>query len=183
MPLPALETSIIDEKYKEYTEALNNLSIGIGPSLSIDLRVELTKNFVLSVGSFFERYITELIKEFVTCSSSNNETIISMIEMKAINRQFHTYFSWDKANVNSFLALLGPSKRIEFDTKKEGDIILQEGIKKFLTLGNTRNELAHQNFAEYSLQKTLEEYYTDFQNAKVFLSTITNLLTVIPSTE
>ena len=49
------------------------------------------------------------------------------------------------------------------------DKSLDESIKAFIKLGNSRNELVHENFASYALQSTASEIFSEYQQAKSFI--------------
>jgi hypothetical protein len=49
------------------------------------------------------------------------------------------------------------------------DIDLDSAIKSFLELGNERNKLVHQNFADCTIEKTAEEVYKLYQQATLFI--------------
>ena len=49
---------------------------------------------------------------------------------------------------------------------------LKQSIKAFLEIGNVRNQLVHQNFASFSLEKTAAEIYALYKCALYFVDLI-----------
>lgn len=56
--------------------------------------------------------------------------------------------------------------------KVKADNKLDESIKAFLEIGNERNKMVHQNFAEIIIDKTAEEIYKLYQTALYFIDTM-----------
>ena len=128
-----------------------------------------TKALVLAAASYFEHCIIEIISEFAAHRSSGDEALMSFFKKKAIDRQYHTYFSWDSGNANQFFSLLGTT--IADECKKESKMVpIQDSIKAFMELGKTRNELVHLNFVSFPIEKTHEEVYDLYQRAAPFLT-------------
>ncbi len=167
--------SIVDELYVNFLEVISSIPVEEITRKNLTTN-ELTKNYVLAIGSFFEHTITELLVDYVCNATNNNETIISLIKNKAIKRQFHTYFNWDGNNVNTFLTLLGDIKTKQFNEELKDKQELKDGVASFLTLGRKRNELVHTNFGAISIEKTIEEYAEEFGRSKFFLTFTASLL-------
>jgi hypothetical protein len=49
------------------------------------------------------------------------------------------------------------------------DSKLESAISAFIELGQIRNQLVHQNFADFYLEKTSEEIYKLYKDALVFV--------------
>jgi len=137
-------------------------------TLLADIDNEFRKILVLSIGSYFENQISGSIEVLVR--TSNSERIISLVKNKAIERQYHTYFDWNGKNPNSFLGLLGASFKEKINSEIKKDSTLSDGCEAFLKLGQKRNILAHENFADASLDWTLEEIKYLYFSALKFVS-------------
>ncbi len=104
---------------------------------------------------------------------ANDELIISIIKTKAIKRQYHTYFDWEKStNANSFFSLFGEDFKNKMAKQVKETPKLETAIRAFLQLGQERNKLVHQNFAEIVLDKTADEIYKLYQTALLFVDII-----------
>ena len=55
--------------------------------------------------------------------------------------------------------------------KVRSDTELGESVKAFLEIGHLRNQLVHKNYADFQLDKTLEEIYSRYKQANRFLTT------------
>jgi len=102
--------------------------------------------------------------------------ITSFLKKKGIDRQYHTYFKWDERNPNPFFSLFG--EEFKQDVKKiiKSDSELDDSINAFLELGDLRNNLVHQNFASFPVDKTAEEIYALYKKALKFIEFISSKL-------
>jgi hypothetical protein len=57
----------------------------------------------------------------------------------------------------------------EYDKRVKESDRLRSSVQAFLEVGNERNKLVHQDFATFSMEKTLDEIYGLYQNALVFV--------------
>lgn len=173
-----MSDNIIHSLYKEADDIIDQLNKSGEISSSSDARRHFTKIFILAAASYFEDQIQKILVSFAAKCSSNNKYLVSFIRNKAINLQYHTYFNWGEKNnpdkpgknANTFFSLFGPEfkKMICDDIKDKSDI--QESILCFIELGHMRNILVHSNFASYNnISKTLEEFYTLFNEANKFV--------------
>ena len=95
---------------------------------------------------------------------------------KAIARQYHTWFTWDASNANNFFGLFGEDFKTSMKKRCSESEELKSSIEAFLELGNTRNQLVHRDYVSFPLEKTLDELYTLYRAATVF---VTNLPTFL----
>jgi hypothetical protein len=165
--------TIIDQQYESGNALIAYLKTQQELTLWVEAENNFSKNILLSIASYFENEITEIMIEFAKTRSNNDELIVSLIKTKAIKRQYHTYFDWDKGtNANSFFSLFGDNFKIEMYKRVKENQTLELSVKAFLELGQERNKLVHQNFAEIVLDKTAEEIYTLYKRAILFIDTI-----------
>ena len=55
------------------------------------------------------------------------------------------------------------------EEKVKSDPALDESIKAFLQLGSLRNQLVHQNFAQFTVDFTAEDIFDLYQKANEFV--------------
>lgn len=162
-------TSIVDRIYQDNLDILIFLEEKNEPSFMIQFNTVFTKTLLLSAASYFEHEICRMVQAFIEYKAQNDECVIAIVKQKVIERQYYTYFNWKENNANSFFSLFGKT----FKEKRLQDIkdnsALQSAIKSFLELGRERNKLVHQNFADYTIEKTAEEVYKLYQQAAVFI--------------
>jgi len=169
-------SKLIETSYTEYKELVQYLLDEQQISLSSLADNNLKKNLILCSASYFENKITnDLIKYF----HDNNKDTICIKEFlinKGLNRQYHTLFDWEGKNANKFFSLFGQEFKNYMVKTIKDDKELELSVKSFLELGNERNRLVHQNFVQYSIEKTLDEIYKLFQEALPFVTNITKFL-------
>ncbi|MGI8499619.1 MAG: HEPN domain-containing protein [Hassallia sp.] len=168
--------NIIDSIYKENLELLKYLQEQKEISFASQFDRTFKKSLLLSSASFFEEEICRIVQAFVERKTSNDKCITSLVKSKVIERQYHTYFDWKGNNANSFFKLFGDDFKKQLSEKVKNDPTLDSSIKAFLELGNMRNCLVHQNFANYIIDKTAEEVYQLYQKAMVFVQYLSDHL-------
>ena len=154
MPSP-----IIKRLYDENKLLINKLLAEGEISLVATIDDILRKTLLMSAASYFEHTISESILEYVAEIADNDTAVISLVKAKAIERQYHTYFSWDSSNANSFFGYFGEKYKIYAKEIVEQDPDLKESIRAFLELGSLRNQLVHKDYANFPLEKTADEIY------------------------
>jgi len=126
---------------------------------------------VLSAASLFEHRITEAILSHADTASSSDGCVISLIRNKAVKRQFHTLFDWDKKKPGHFFTLLGDEMggKLKDDCAKSPG---KEQIDAFLEVGYLRNCLVHQNYAEFPLEKSADDIRQLCESADRFVDQV-----------
>ncbi|PHM06549.1 HEPN domain-containing protein, partial [Nostoc sp. 'Peltigera malacea cyanobiont' DB3992] len=164
-----IRQSIVDRIYQDNLDLLKFLEDKNEPSFMVQFNTVFTKTLLLSAASYFEHEICRMVQTFIEYKTQNDECIVSIVKQKAIERQYHTYFDWEGRNANKFFSLFGKTfKENRLKDVKE-DTNLDSAIKSFLELGNERNKLVHQNFADCTIEKTAEEVYKLYQQATLFI--------------
>lgn len=165
--------TIIDQQYESGNSLVDYLKNQQQITFFNEAENNFRKTILLSSASYFEKEISETVIEFAKSHTDNNELVISIIKQKAVSRQYHTYFDWDKAtNANKFFSLFGEDFKNKMIKKVKDDPQLDKSIKSFLEIGQERNKMVHQNFAEIVIDKTAEEIYKLYQDSIYFIETI-----------
>lgn len=140
-------------------------------SEAVEVNNHYRKILLLSCASFYESEITSIIRQFVK-TNSNDDMVYEFLNSKAIERQYHTYFDWknSSANINSFLGLFGNQFKQQISSEIKEGIDLQKYVKAFIELGRERNQMVHENFLEYNLEKTFDEIVALHYDALEFIS-------------
>lgn len=100
-----------------------------------------------------------MLLDFLTEKASGDECVLAFFKSKAIERQYHTYFDWKERKANSFFRLFGAGFRDFMIAEVKSDELLNKAIQSFLELGDVRNSLVHQDYANFYLEKTVDEIY------------------------
>lgn len=163
--------SAVDRLYKEALDVLQVLGDS-EPSLATVVNENFRKSLLLAAASYFEHRISSCVVEFVRDAVQGNELVVEIVRNKAVSRQYHTWFNWADKNANSFFGLFGAKFKEKMVAKVRSDEVLEKAIIAFLEVGNERNKLVHQDFASFSLEKTLQEIYATYKRASVFVDTL-----------
>ena len=149
-------------------------------SYAIALEREVSKALVLGAASYFEKRITTFIAAMTTHLGDTRVT--ALVRLKAIKRQYHTYFAWDKRKLGPFKTLFGDivADALKKLTREHPTFKLDQDA--FLEIGQLRNVLVHSNFATHTLDGTTEEWITKYKSASRFVDCVEALLAPLPRT-
>jgi len=161
------DESPIDRIYKELGNAINALRVSGEISAQLAIEDHARKALLLSVASHFEHRLTGYLKQL--CMMSKNPLLTEFAVNKAVSRQYHTLFQWKEKNLNSFFGLFGSEFKQRMTSSVKTDLRLDCSIKAFLELGNLRNQLVHQDYATFPLEKTSDEIYQLYLDALYFV--------------
>ena len=170
--MEAVVPTIIDQQYSSGNSLVDYLKSQHQLTFYNEAENNFRKTILLSAASYFEKEISDTVIAFAKSRSANDELIVSIIKQKAVSRQYHTYFSWDKSNANSFFALFGEEFKNKMDKKVRTDSKFSDSVKAFMEIGNERNKMVHQNFADVIIDKTAEEIYMLYQTALHFVEIV-----------
>lgn len=163
--------TIVDELHLNFKEILEKL-----PAEEISLRNVATESFrkglLLSAASLFEKQLTELVTRLVRGWGGDNSTLNEFVRIKAIERQYHTYFDWDRSNANRFFGLFGDEFKAFMSERCRNSADFDAAVKAFLEVGRDRNRLVHQDFGSFALEKTADEIYDLYKQAMKFIDAL-----------
>jgi hypothetical protein len=133
------------------------------------------KALILCAASLFEHRITEALLSYTERVSRSDGCITALVRIKAIKRQYHSFFEWETKKAGPFFALLGKPLGERLKTQCSVSPAKDE-LESFLELGYLRNCLVHQNFAEYVLDSTGDEVRMLCEGADNFVKQIEYIL-------
>ena len=124
---------------------------------------QFAKTLLLAVASRFEARLTACVVETFESATGGSDALVSFVQKQAVERRYHTWFSWrDAKNANSFFRSFSEEFKNAMEAKVKNDPDIDDAVKAFLELGRLRNELVHEDYATFSMQKTpgdvLERY-------------------------
>jgi hypothetical protein len=146
------------------------------PSLQSTADDSFRKSILLAAASFFEFRLSRFVADFALEASNSSSLIAGIIAKKAIDRQYHTWFDWDRNNANQFYRLFGTDFVDFMRTMHASEPWLDGAVGSFMELGRARNLLVHENFAAFALEKTAAEIFVAYTNAIRFVEEIPNFL-------
>jgi len=156
--------------FNDYEENYRTLIQNNEISFATDYKNQFAKVILLACTSYFETKVVNAIVESLNtkdCSLTYN-----FLSRKALKRQYHTLFSWEAQNANTFFNFFGDEFKKFMVQRVKEDENLKSSIKDFLLLGSLRNQLVHDNYAMFSLELTVEDLWNKFENAKNFVFNI-----------
>ncbi len=167
----AYPDTIIDQLYAENEALVQYLYTQKQISFATTVNANFRKTLLVAIASYFEVKVRDDLTAFITDTVGEDHPLLHLSKRKALDRQYHTYFDWKGKNANAFFALFGEPFKTYMTKKVAADEDLSEAIKAFLELGETRNQIVHESFAEFTLEKTPEEIYTLYKQARTFVET------------
>ena len=180
--MSAHDTTFIDTLYRDQKELVIFLRQQGQLSFSQNVEEFLSKTLLLSSASYFESRITNAVSDYAARVSNADEALVSLVRIKAIERQYHGYFEWNerKRGVTRFFGMFGSALK-DLVKQELKDIELSQAAEAFLELGNIRNLLVHENFASYPLEKTADEIYHLYGAALRFVLYVEYKLNPMPT--
>lgn len=168
-------TTPVDRLYDESSSIIEALGGG-EPSLAAAAGDSFRKTLILASASYFEYRVSTCVVDFVHERSGGNALVVGIVKNKAVSRQYHTWFDWKKPNANAFFGLFGPEFKQAMEDSVKGSDELHDSIHAFMEVGSIRNTMVHQDFASFSLDKTLDEIYALYKQALFFVDGLPSFL-------
>lgn len=164
-----MDNTVVDRLHTEFSALLSVLHEKQEISLLSSVDDNWRKSLLLSAASHFEYRMTDCIMSFVNDTANGNSLVTTFVKNKAVSRQFHSWFSWDAANANSFFGLFGTAFLTFMKEKVRRNEALSMSIKAFIELGAERNRLVHQDYGTFAMEKTADEIYELYKKALMFV--------------
>lgn len=165
-----MSSPLIDRLYEDNKLIRDRLLSSNEISLATAIDDIFRKTLLLAAASYFEYMISTAILEYVEEKANADIAVLTLIKIKAIDRQYHTYFDWNSSNVNTFFGHFGDKYKQYAKERIEKEPALKESVRAFLEIGSLRNQLVHQNFATFVLDKTADEIYESYKRALRFIA-------------
>lgn len=165
----------VDELYQDFQELIGTVGIS-DLSLQTTLRITFSKSLLMAVAGYFEDQVQSQVIGFVRASTSSNELVEELVLRRSFGRHYSALFTWDANNANTFFRHFGNAFHQAMSQYANEHSEYQEAVRAFLDIGNTRNKLAHGNYAQFPMYKTIEEIYASYKVALQFVDSIGNHL-------
>ena len=165
----------IDSLYREGQSIICELKKANQPSLETAANASLGKSLIIAAASYFERMVCDFLLKMVDDRTNNFTPVTEFVRTKTISRQYHTFFDWEKLNANHFFNLFGKDFSDKMKNKIKESSDLEEAIKGFMEIGSQRNNLVHNDYATYPLNKTAEEIYESYKRGLRFVKKLPDL--------
>ena len=172
--------SVVDSRVAEHRALLAFLHAHGEVSMASDVENDFRKVLVVSSASFIEKRLVDVLHSFA--SNAKDVRMAEALINTAFRREkFSSLFDWGANNINGFLKIFGdPFKASTLDAIAS-EPHLPEGMKAFLKLGDQRNKLVHNDFADLTFDQTVEEVYFLYTSAMRFVDHLCKSLLKDPS--
>ena len=127
------------------------------------------KTLIIAAASYFEVQLAAAIGEIYCDRTQNSRALTVFVQKQAFGRHYAQLFSWKSHNANYFFAFFGQDFKTYMQKKVQEEKELDEAVKAFLEIGNLRNQMVHENYADFQLNKTADEVFTLYQVATKFV--------------
>lgn len=164
-----MSTNVVDRLHGEFTDLRDFLSTTDGARFLPVVEGFLPRAMLLAAASYFERRLSDEVERFAADEAGEEHVLRWLIKSKVISRQYHTWFAWERQNVNAFLSMFGQNFKDEASKWIDEDDNLRRSVTAFLEIGRERNRLVHENFGDAPLEKTTADVYGLYESAKVFV--------------
>ncbi|WP_143661646.1 HEPN domain-containing protein [Streptomyces microflavus] len=145
------------------------------PSYQASLERTLPKVLLLAAASEFEVAVCQHIRDYATASSTDKKLAI-LIDRWVLTRQYHRLFDWESKHAGPLWGAFGEDFKRHMKSRLKGDESLKESLDAFLEIGRLRNELVHQDYANYVLLKTSTEIFKLYKTAIRFIDALPHIL-------
>jgi hypothetical protein len=160
--------TVVDRLYGEFSRLLAHLLSSQEQSLEITANEQCRKALLLAAASYFEDVISTIVREWIAELAPFNRQVANWVEMTGVTRNYHKWFKWERRDARAFDGLLGTPFKDYMRQQVQTDPTLEESLRDFLEIGDSRNRLVHQNFGSFTLEKTTDEIYSLFESARRF---------------
>ncbi|HVJ55414.1 MAG TPA: HEPN domain-containing protein [Aliidongia sp.] len=164
-----MSVAAIEAFYRGNVELIEFLLANEQLSYASDAADNFRRSLVIAIGSFFEGEISDIVRQLPFHHANGNAFLTSLIERKAVSRQYHTYFDWENSSANSFFSMFGAEYKAACQRKLNDEPSFKSAVQAFLSLGATRNQIAHKNYVSFNVDKTPEDIVKEFRQALTFV--------------
>ena len=134
------------------------------------------KLLLIAAASYFEKRLSDAVIEIAEEVASNDHVIVQLIRRVAVERQYHTWFSWDARNANKFFSIFGDDFKTYAQGTVEENEIIKSSIADFMEIGRERNRMLHEDISSFFMEKTFDEIKDLYLSAKEFVDWFPNIM-------
>lgn len=146
-----MPNDVFDSLFDDYT-ALRSGPLAQDPSGLSALELTYPKVLLLASASFLEVATVEAVSQLFHRPEIPELRVF--VERRSLKHNFHSLFNWTTPTANGFFAFFGSDCKDRFTARKKVDAEFKAAVDAFLEIGSLRNQLVHNNYAEFTLEKT-----------------------------
>ena len=176
MPLPSQDppSNRVEELLRDHRELVEHLDLANSLLLRDRAESAFAKTLLIAAASYFEVRLIQMIIDLYLELTQGVEELAEFVRRQAIGRRFAQLFDWGSEespgrNANSFYKLFGEGFSAHMRQRVREDRDLDDSVKAFLEIGNLRNQMVHEDYADFQLNKTVEEVYSLYSSSARFV--------------
>lgn len=164
----------VEELLRDHRELVEYLESGNSLLLRDRAESAFAKTLLIAAASHFEVRLSQMIIDLYLEMTQGAEELAEFVKRQAIDRRFTQLFQWSSSgspgqNANSFYRLFGDGFSDHMRQRVREDRRLDESVKAFLEIGNLRNQMVHESYADFQLNKTVAEVYSLYTSGARFV--------------
>ena len=154
----------VEELLRDHRELVEYLESGNSLLLRDRAESAFAKTLLIAAASHFEVRLSRMIMDLYLEMTQGAGELAEFVRRQAIDRRFTQLFTWSDngkpgRNANSFYRLFGDGFLTHMRQRVQEDRELDESVKAFLEIGYLRNQMVHESYADFQLNKTVAEVY------------------------
>ena len=161
--------SVVDRLYIEFDDLEKFVVANDGHKFRPIMEGHFPKTMLLAATSFFEHRISDSLEQLAKDETRDDHALVWLIKAQVISRRYHTWFDWDRRNVNKFLKMFGDDFFKRATNWIDADDKLGGAVRDFMEIGADRNRLVHGDFGTFVFDKTASEVYEKYKSAVLFV--------------
>ena len=164
----------VEELLRDHRELVGHLESANSLLLRDRAESAFAKTLLIAAASYLEVRLTQMIIDLYLEMTQGVEELAEFVKRQAIGRRFSQLFQWGSdespgRNANSFYILFGEGFSAHMKKRVQVDRDFDESVKAFLEIGSLRNQMMHENYAYFQLNKTVDDVYSLYTRAARFV--------------
>lgn len=168
----ALRGGAVRTIYDDYLALESDLATS--PSGLAALNRSYPKNLLLAAASSLEDKVKRLVSDIF--ERHGTDRLATFVAKRVMARGYHTLFDWKESSAKGFFVSFGDACGVAFRAKMRADTHFKEQHDAFMSLGNRRNQLVHNDYANVLIELTPEEIMNKYELALQFVNEIEPLV-------
>ncbi|MGO4295422.1 HEPN domain-containing protein [Glutamicibacter sp. MCAF14] len=160
------DTHAVQSLYEDYQALCTDLRSN--PSGLAALNRSYHKHLLLAAASSLEAKVKVIVAQIFEQHGSTS--LSTFVEKRVMSRSYHTLFDWPGGKAKGFFTSFGDICSNKFNADLGSDSTFKNQHDAFMQLGQKRNLLVHNDYANALVELTPEEIMQKFSQASDFVS-------------
>ena len=166
----------VETLYGDYNALVSDLSAS--PSGLTALNRSYHKHLLVAAASSLEDKVKSLIPEIF--ARHGTDRLAAFVAKQVMARGYHTLFDWPNGKAQGFFTSFGEACGAAFKEALRSEAELKEQHDAFMTLGQLRNQVVHNDYASALIELTPSEIMDRYGLALQFVDRIESFVIVTP---